>query len=318
MGKATKKIVIVASSLVLAIMLLVTPIIVVAGVVASPVVAIHDFFVAAGDVLFGEEDYESQVMNLIMKYFELPDTKKEIKNLYQPAIDKSELEISLNWLVIPNLLAGIEEVDETLINKQIKALQSDDGSVVDLEKYINQLRAIDPWKTAFGDVSTTTICGYVSQFNSYLGQEESLDIGDLKDKEFLYPLKEKAVVTSEFGGREIAADPSSFHTGIDLAYNGGNATTCGVPVYASMDGVVVNTEQTYDMAGANWGAIQVNNVQIWYLHLRDPFPLKVGDKVKKGDFVGYVGSTGLSTGCHLHYEVQVNKKPVNPRNFLEF
>ena len=50
----------------------------------------------------------------------------------------------------------------------------------------------------------------------------------------------------------------------------------------------------------------------------DLFPYDVGTQIKKGQFVGYIGSSGLSTACHLHFETHVNDKAVNPRNFLDF
>jgi len=46
------------------------------------------------------------------------------------------------------------------------------------------------------------------------------------------------------------------------------------------------------------------------------FAVRVGQQVKRGDLIGYVGNTGISTGPHVHYEVHKNNKPVNPINFI--
>lgn len=321
MQLSKNKFVLIALSVFLCVVMLFSPLIVAAGVVAVPVVAIHELFTSIGDFLFGDHNVDNEVIKLINQYLEQDETKKNIKELYQPLIEKeTDISISLNWLVIPNLLAGIEDVEKDMIQQQIDLIKASEN---DLETYINKLRENEPWKAGFANVSTTTIVGYINQFNSYLGQEESIDIGDLREEEFLYPLVKRAVVTSEFGQRWPVTLPNGTvvnepHTGTDLAYSGGDAATCGVPIYASMPGEVVATEKTQSQAGANWGAIRYKNLEIWYLHLRDPFPYEVGEKIKKGQFIGYIGSSGLSTACHLHYETHVNGTPVNARKFLEF
>ena len=308
------------ASFIVSLFLLMIPVITAAGAVAVPVSAIHSLFTSIGDFLFGGDD-ANDVVTLINKYLESKDTKKEIRSLYQPLIDKEkDIDIPLHWLVIPNLLAGIEDVDKDLIRQEIKAVKASNQS---LETYINKLRQEQPYKDRFGSVSTTTITGYINLYTNYLGQEDDIDIGDLKEQEFLYPLKKKAIVTSEFGQRWPVTLPDGRavrapHTGTDLAYNGGNGATCGVPVYAAMSGEVVDNERTKGQAGANWGSIRFKNLDVWYLHLRDPFPYEVGTQIKKGQFVGYIGSTGLSSGCHLHFETHVDGKAVNARKFLDF
>lgn len=293
------------------------PVIIAASVVAVPVLAIHEIFSDIGDSMVNSEN---QVIELIDLYLKQDESKEIIKNNYEPLLLNNDKNISLNWLVIPNLLAGIERVDSNLIQSQIDIISKND---LTLEEYIDLLRTLEPWKSAYGNISTSTIAMYINKYNSYLGQEGNIDVGDLAEEEFLYPLRTRAIVTSEFGQRFPVTLPNgqivdSPHTGIDLAYNGGDKTTCGVPIYASMPGEVVATDKTINQAGAYWGGIKFKNLEIRYLHLRDPFPHKVGDTIAKGEFIGYIGNSGLSTACHLHYETYVNDKAINPRNFLDF
>ncbi|MDE6348111.1 MAG: M23 family metallopeptidase [Bacteroides sp.] len=100
---------------------------------------------------------------------------------------------------------------------------------------------------------------------------------------------------------------SKFHAGMDFSANS------GTDVYATGDGTVIK---------AGWETGYGNTViidhgfgyQTWYAHLRD-FRTKPGKKVVRGEVIGGVGSTGKSTGPHLHYEVHVKGKVVNPVNY---
>ena len=56
--------------------------------------------------------------------------------------------------------------------------------------------------------------------------------------------------------------------------------------------------------------------ETWYTQLSD-YAVRQGDKVKQGDVIGYVGSSGLSTIAHLHYEVRKDGKPVNPQDYIK-
>ena len=99
-----------------------------------------------------------------------------------------------------------------------------------------------------------------------------------------------------------------FHQGIDIS-NG-----IGTPVYATADGVVETAE-----AENGWGKVIKIEHQSGYLtlyaHLHS-FKVKAGDKVSKGQVIGLIGNTGMSTGPHLHYGVYRNEASVNPMNFL--
>lgn len=123
------------------------------------------------------------------------------------------------------------------------------------------------------------------------------------------PIK-NAEEQSTFGHR---IDPFNghlaFHSGLDLA------GPAGSKIYSTADGKVVSAGRN----GAYGNAIDIDHgygVVTRYAHLSEVL-VQEGQPVKKGDVIGVQGSTGRSTGAHLHYEVRYHDQPMNPKNFLE-
>lgn len=116
-------------------------------------------------------------------------------------------------------------------------------------------------------------------------------------------------VTSRFGVRHSPfSGRKEFHGAIDIAARSGKE------VVSPADGIVFDVEHRSD-----WGnAVSIdhgNGITTAYAHLLRS-RVKKGMSVRRGDVIGYVGSTGRSTGPHLHYVVQINGVPVNPRKYL--
>jgi murein DD-endopeptidase MepM/ murein hydrolase activator NlpD len=116
-------------------------------------------------------------------------------------------------------------------------------------------------------------------------------------------------LTGTFGGRSdpFTGEPG-FHQGIDIS------TEKGRPVIATADGTVMSASYT-----GEYGNLVVLKhdfgLSTRYGHLT-AFNIKPGQPVKRGDVIGYVGSTGRSTGAHLHYEILANGKLLNPLRLL--
>ncbi|MDI6763489.1 MAG: M23 family metallopeptidase [Thermodesulfobacteriota bacterium] len=117
-------------------------------------------------------------------------------------------------------------------------------------------------------------------------------------------------ITSPYGRREHPkSGDDEFHGGVDIS------TVPGMPVRATADGIV---------SFSGWSGGSGNLVVIehgfrfstFYAHNK-MVNVKVGQKVKRGDIISYTGSTGNSTGPHLHYEVWREGHPVNPGSYLE-
>ena len=117
--------------------------------------------------------------------------------------------------------------------------------------------------------------------------------------------------TSPFGPRmhPVLGRPM-FHTGIDLA------ATCGTPIRAAAAGTVI-----YARVSNSWGLRTIiehtPNLMTAYGH-QTRFLVKEGDFVKQGQVIGLVGTTGWSTGCHLHFDVILNNRYVDPAPYLGF
>lgn len=116
-------------------------------------------------------------------------------------------------------------------------------------------------------------------------------------------------VTGSFGER---IDPfngeGAFHSGVDIG------SSYGHPIVAPADGVVTVT----DTMGGYGKTIMIdhgNGISTRYGHLSG-FAVTAGQRVQRGDVIGYVGESGRSTGPHLHYEVRINDTPVNPYKYL--
>lgn len=127
----------------------------------------------------------------------------------------------------------------------------------------------------------------------------------LKSIPAIRPLKNMHTITSGFGRRyHPILKTLRAHTGVDIT------APKGTPVYATADGTVSG-----ENPGSGYGiAVLINHgysYQTLYAHLSKK-AVKPGQKVKRGQLIGYVGSTGMSSGSHLHYEVIKNGTPVNP------
>ena len=116
--------------------------------------------------------------------------------------------------------------------------------------------------------------------------------------------------TSSFG---VRSDPfqrrAAMHSGIDLA------GPVGTEIYATADGVVGRSR----WAGGYGNLIEVNHgkgIQTRYGHLSKSL-VKAGERVKRGQLIALMGSTGRSTGSHLHYEVRIDGKAVNPVPYMQ-
>ena len=138
-------------------------------------------------------------------------------------------------------------------------------------------------------------------------------LGPARPPAFSWPVPD-ATISQPFGPTDLAIEPpyggyAHFHTGLDLA------APQGTPVLAADDGMVAASDSSPTGYGTYVVLGHAGGLTTLYGHLLQPL-VRVGDRVARGQPIGLVGSTGNSTGPHLHFEVRMSDRPVDPQPLL--
>lgn len=128
-----------------------------------------------------------------------------------------------------------------------------------------------------------------------------------EENRYVWPLHGR--LTSYYGPRYLGMGTSNFHRGIDIA------APSGTPVRAARSGTVVFAGWSTQGYGNLVRVRHAGGAETWYAHFSS-IAVSVGQYVDQGDVVGRVGSTGLSTGPHLHFELHENSRPLDPLALL--
>lgn len=130
-----------------------------------------------------------------------------------------------------------------------------------------------------------------------------------------FPNYSTYIITSPFGLRTLNGTTRQ-HNGIDLVANSGKGYGATDYITAHSGGTVSGVG--YDSSAGNFINIKVseNTIMVYY-HMKERSTLKIGDVVSKGQVIGYMGSTGNSTGAHLHWGIKHNGSWINPEPYLD-
>ena len=228
-------------------------------------------------------EYDKELLNSI------EEQKNKIK------ADKEQLEEKQKE--VKKQKAEQEKINATLRNQKVKK-----------ENYIRELSSEEK-----------ELSDKIDEYNAAIRQIEeeakkaSLNSqGDFVGGVMLWPCPASKRITSYFGGRESPGGVGSTnHKGIDIGAPAGSA------IVAALDGTVVKSG--YNKARGNYIMIDHGGgiVTVYQHGLNNSKRVSIGDKVKKGQTIMGVGSTGYSTGNHLHFEVMVNGRSVDPLNYLK-
>ena len=119
----------------------------------------------------------------------------------------------------------------------------------------------------------------------------------------------EGTISSKFGLRNpTTSTVPKNHTGTDIAAN------TGTKIKSATDGEVVLASSEGDFG--NHLKIQIGQVSVIYAHCNKLY-VKQGDRIVQGQEIAEVGSTGNSTGPHLHFEIRLNEKPIDPEKILQ-
>ena len=148
-------------------------------------------------------------------------------------------------------------------------------------------------------------------------QDEVVQLAEKKEKLYasipaIQPVSNKQLIAlaSGFGLRiHPVYKVKKMHNGIDFA------ASIGTPIYATADGTVTSVSVRFSGYGKMVEIDHGFGYRTRYAHMHD-FTVKKGQQVKRGDLIGYVGDTGLSTAPHLHYEVFINDRRVDPVHYF--
>lgn len=229
-------------------------------------------------------DYDNQVMDqLIALREQIEEDKAELETARQEQQDaKAEQEAAQ-----ANLQAQESEVDTLL--SQISNQEDE------LEAREAQLRAASDAATAEIAAAERELAAQIANVPSESG--------------FLWPLPGRYNLSSLFGSRKHPiTGKANNHTGIDIP------ASSGTSILAAKSGVV--TTSTYNNSYGNYVVVSHSDgTSTLYAHMVRRNCSK-GDTVSQGQVIGYVGTTGSSTGNHLHFEVRVNGSRVDPINYF--
>lgn len=214
-------------------------------------------------------------------------------------------EISSNNNVIESV-NSIEDAEE-LVNAMKQEKQSNELDLSIIERYTKNVEDVttNPIEIAKKNLETEVN----SQLEEIQKQKEEQErINSLPDVEGikLATVPVSGTITSRYGVSSRIR--SSNHTGLDIA------ATTGTPIKVVADGIVTCASNN----GAYGNLVKIkhsNDVETWYAHTSKMYVI-VGQKVIAGEVIATVGSTGNSTGPHLHFEIRVNGNHVNPQKYL--
>ncbi len=174
---------------------------------------------------------------------------------------------------------------------------------------------IDSQKAYTGVVSEVIIKEPVDEIVLIGTKSNSSASSYAPSRSFIWPTRGAYSISSYYGYRSASISGWSYHGGLDIVL--GYGSSAGIPVVASASGTVVTAYSGWRGYGHTVVIDHGNGIKTRYAHMYPgSITVRVGQKVYQGQQIGRIGSTGNSTGPHLHFEVLVNGYKVNPLPYI--
>ncbi|RZJ73527.1 peptidoglycan DD-metalloendopeptidase family protein [Flavobacterium sp.] len=249
-------------------------------------------------------------------YFETPKDRLMSREIENFKIRYSILNKKMDQ--IDEVLASVEERDNNIYRTYFNTSQIPDEQRKAGFGGVNRYKELEGFDNSELVVNTSKRVDIISKELAIQSKslDEILKLAKEKNKLLaaipaIQPVKNENLraVASGFGYR---TDPFTkvrkFHAGMDFS------SKSGTPIYSTGDGVVERADNTASGYGNHIVIRHGYGYETLYGHL-SKYNVRAGKRVKRGDLIGFVGSTGRSEAPHLHYEVHKNGEVVNPLNF---
>ena len=239
------------------------------------------------------EDYKAELEVEKQQVEEVRDKKEREVRSYESKIASSQSDVNS----YSKQIAAQEELLEELIEAEKKRQEEEARKKKEAEEAAKRAAASKSSSSSSGSGSSSSSGG------------SSSSSGGTSISGLRWPLGTSGTITSYFGNRSSPTrGASSYHRGIDIA------VSYGTSILAAGSGTV--TTAGYNSAMGNYIVVNHGNGVYTYYEHCSRFAVSAGDSVSKGQTIGYVGSTGISTGPHLHFGIYTGGGYVNPLNYV--
>ena len=239
------------------------------------------------------------------------DFKNQIKEILSKNIDLSTIYTYITTKcdkTLKNILINDEQKkEETTQEEQKQNLQNNEQNIGGGEEKISE-------QSNLNEISSENLEQTTESANTETNKpavektQMEIDVQNIKNTvNFIKPIQ--GIISSKFGERNpTTSTVPKNHTGTDIAAN------TGTKILSATDGTVILASSEGDYG--NHLKIKINDVIIVYAHCNKLY-VKQGDQIKQGQEIAEVGSTGNSTGPHLHFEVRYQDRYIDPQLILE-
>ncbi len=327
------------SGALLVFILLFVPLFTIVGAVTAPFHMVSDMIRNIGDFLVPDDSYTNDVFVVIDQYFKYGQGYELLASDYKHIIVDHEdlIYVPDNYLLIPNILIGEEHPGDHLIEEEHefaydswiekKYLYDKDGEpvineetgeqeyeevevaeLVSVSEYARRLKNIEPYASRLDMISSATLANYISHFDYIAGKPGlDFDLLDIDSEGWIYPFTRHFNITAGIGPYDpFGTGEYSMHEANDFGAG------CGEAIYCVKGGTVIGKgTSTNSATGYSVTILTDDGYAVLYAHMSTPYVGNIGDYVKTGAYIGPVGTTGRSTGCHLHLKVTKDSSVVD-------